>query len=82
MQKLTYRGQTYTRSAQIASINSQSTYTYRGQTYQRHSTTIATTPKANLVYRGVSYQNSQASDIAMMMGFENHQIALSCPLSA
>jgi hypothetical protein len=80
MQKLTYRGQTYTRSNHITSVNPQSTFTYRGQTYQRHTTTIAATPKANLVYRGVPYVPSEASEIAMMMEFERHQIPLSCPL--
>ncbi len=81
---LTYRGQNYLSSNTIATVNPQTTLTYRGHVYQYRSNTATVTPKAKLMYRGVPYgeekREDKASEIATMMGFECHQVILSCPL--
>jgi hypothetical protein len=80
--QLTYRGQTYTTSNQPTSIDPQATLSYRGQSYQPCCSPCIVSPKASLVYRGVPYEEdySNATEIARMFGFFDHQIALSCPL--
>ncbi len=75
--QLTYRGQAYT-SSDTPAVKRQS-FTYRSQSYQS-SASAAVPPKTNLVYRGVSYRKGEVSKLATIMGFEHHQVALSCPL--
>ena len=57
--KLTYRGQTYTRSQTIATVDPHTILTYRGQSYQRRHYPLLLSCSTNLIYRGVSYLTSQ-----------------------
>ena len=57
--QLTYRGQTYTSSQTIATVDPHTTLTYRGQSYQPRRSPLTISEKANLVYRGVPYVASE-----------------------
>ena len=63
--QLTYRGQTYTTSNKVTTVNTDLTLSYRGQSYQRSRAVVTVDSKtklaeqANLVYRGVPYIHSQ-----------------------
>lgn len=62
---LTYRGQAYTTSNKVATLNTDLQLTYRGRSYQPSSVVwnndskINLAGRANLVYRGVPYIHSQ-----------------------
>ena len=62
---LTYRGQAYTTSNKVATINTDLQLTYRGRSYQpsivawNDDSKINLAGRANLVYRGVPYIHSQ-----------------------
>ncbi len=62
---LTDRGQAYTTSNKVATVNTDLQLTYRGRSYQPSSVVwnddskINLAGRANLVYRGVPYIHSQ-----------------------
>ncbi len=59
---LTYRGQTYTRSQTIATVDPHTSLTYRSQSYQPCRSPLTISSKANLVYRGVPYVASEITN--------------------
>ena len=65
--QLTYRGQIYTRSQVITSINNHTVFTYRGQSYHHPRSPITIAPKANLVYRDISYSNSEVTNFTFLI---------------
>ena len=82
MQEFIDRKQTYTSSKCVAPINFQPTFSDRGKSYQNNSTKVAVNQIARLFDHSISNQdewiNGKASEVATIMGFEHHQVVLSC----